>query len=194
MSGNLFVKYREGRETLCKSPGMKSVKSNKTAIRGWKLIKTMLIPIICFILERNYHKDLLFFVAGVGSGDLSATASLAATFESNLPLPREGQLCKRKLNRHSDVTNVCLSISLRSQSKHSRCEWKHKVSSQLTHFPLFWLCWCLFICHLMNLFVSLDRWIKFNFKSVICVQHDAQHAPEFFRLDASTKLFNSHVY
>lgn len=71
----------------------------------------MLIPIICFILERNYHKDLFFFVVGVGSGDLSAAASRAATFEANLPLPREGQLCERKLNRHGNVTNDCLSIS-----------------------------------------------------------------------------------
>lgn len=78
---------------------------------GVKTNKTMLIPIICFILKRNYHKDLFSFVAGVGRQDLSASASRAAAFEANLPLPREGQLCERKLNRHSNVTNVCLSIS-----------------------------------------------------------------------------------
>lgn len=74
------------------------------------------------------------------------------------------------------------------------------AASENTKFPRNWHIFhysdcadVFFICHSVNLFVSIDRWIKFNFKSVICVQHDAQHARNFSNSthlqNCSTRMF-----
>jgi hypothetical protein len=54
------VKKAEGKGTR-QIPWNEKCEITKTGEAREKLIKTMLIPIICFILKLNYHKDLFVF-------------------------------------------------------------------------------------------------------------------------------------